>query len=226
MKIKKNFICSVEGCGKPHRARGFCNNHYSQKYAAKEFDIKNENFRNHPLYVIWWHRKSNGYLCKAWLNIETFIKDVSPKPDGEYFLVRLRNEPFGPDNFKWQEHLKRKEGESKKDWWARKRAARIAANPSMESDRNIKRKYNLTREQYNEKLKNQNFACAICEQNETSVDARTGTIKGLAVDHNHKTGKIRDLLCWRCNGTIGKINENLDLLEKMKAYLIKHLELN
>ena len=86
----------------------------------------------------------------------------------------------------------------------------------------LKRKYNLTREEYNKKLAAQNFSCSICGENEVSIDARTGTVKGLAVDHCHTTNKIRDLLCWRCNSVIGKVNESIDLLDKMKAYLIKH----
>lgn len=223
---KSKNLCSEEGCFNPVRSKGWCNKHYLRFYKKAEdynpLDKSFEDKRNHPLYIIWWQRKQDGYLCEAWLDFSVFVKDISPKPEGNYFLVRLRDAPFGPDNFKWQEHLKRKEGESKKDWYARKRQARIAANPSMESDRNIKRKYNLTREEYNTKLKNQNFACSICGEKEVSIDARTGTIKGLAVDHCHTTNKIRDLLCWRCNSVIGKVNESVELLKKMIVYLEKH----
>lgn len=74
----------------------------------------------------------------------------------------------------------------------------------------------------NEKLKLQNYVCAICEKPESSFDSRTNTLRRLAVDHCHTSGKIRDLLCWRCNGTIGKIEEDLELLHKMIKYLEKH----
>lgn len=217
-------LCSVEGCWLPVRTKGFCNNHYMMQYLynGRTEKLHSGKKRKHPFYTLWFERKQLKCLCDAWLNFDNFVKDISPKPEGEYFLIRIRNEPFGPDNFKWQEHLKRKEGESKKDWWARKRTARIEANPSMESDRNIKRRFGLTREQYNEILKSQNFSCAICENKETSVDPRTGTVKSLAVDHDHTTEKVRGLLCWRCNGTIGKVEENLELFDKMKSYLIKH----
>lgn len=216
-------ICSVEDCGKPIDSKGYCTNHYMRQYLyGRSNKINNGDKRNHPLYIIWWQRKNDGYLSEEWLDFKNFLRDVEPKPDGNYFLVRIRNEPFGPDNFKWQEHLKRKEDESKKDWWARKRAARIAANPAMESDRSIKRKYGLTRDQYNEKLKFQDFVCAICKEPETSVDPRTGTLKSLAVDHCHKHKGIRELLCNRCNITLGKINDDVDLLQKMIDYLNKH----
>src|SRR5690606_35285379 len=122
------------------------------------------------------------------------------------------------------EHLRKRNDESNREWWARKRAKRIELNPTLESDRNIKRKYGLTREDYNKKIESQNFKCEICGEKETEIDGRTNKPVLLAVDHNHKTGKIRDLLCWRCTSTIGRINEDLELTDKMKAYLIKHLD--
>jgi len=94
----------------------------------------------------------------------------------------------------------------------------------MESDRNIKRRFGLTRDQYNEKLKNQNYVCAICDQPETAVDGRTGTIKSLAVDHCHKYKGIRKLLCGRCNTTLGKVDDSTELLQSMINYLKKHGE--
>jgi len=217
-------ICSVENCGKPIDSKGYCRNHYMRQYLYGRLEkINTGDKRNHPLYHLWFERKQNRLLSDEWLDFKVFIDGISPKPDGNYCLLQIDgSKPFGPDNFRWQEFLKRKEGENKSDWWARKRAARIAANPAMESDRNIKRKYNLTREQYNEKLTNQNFSCAICGEKETTFDGRTGSFRNLAVDHNHITGEIRDLLCWRCNSTIGKIKEDIELLDKMKTYLIKH----
>ncbi len=220
--IKGN--CIIDGCEKSIKGHGYCSAHYQLWKRNKKAEKLTKEKRNHPFYIIWWQRKQDKELCEKWLNFTAFVQDISPKPEGNFLLVKLRNEPFGPDNFKWQEHLKRKETESKKEWHARKWAARQAANPSMESERNLKRKYGLTLIQYNELLKSQNNVCAICGKGETSVDARVGTTKKLAVDHCHKSGKIRGLLCWRCNGTLGKIDDSLDYLKKIEAYLIKHKE--
>lgn len=217
--------CCIENCNGKNELRGYCKYHYH--HLKNKGDLKKIQFgdkRNHPLYILWWQRKIDNYLCAKWLDFYEFVKDVSPKPEGNYLLVRLRNELFGPDNFKWQEHLKRKEGEANKDWWARKRVARIAANPSMESDRNIKRVFGLTRDSYNDLLKEQDGVCAICRKPETAIDGKTGTLKKLAVDHCHNSKKIRELLCWRCNGTLGKVNDNVELLQAMIDYLNKHKE--
>lgn len=42
------------------------------------------------------------------------------------------------------------------------------------------------------------------------------------VDHNHNTGKVRDILCNNCNRAIGYFNEDIDKMEKAINYLIKH----
>jgi hypothetical protein len=62
----------------------------------------------------------------------------------------------------------------------------------------------------------QNHLCHIC--NETNPDSS----RRLYVDHNHSTGKIRKLLCVRCNAAIGYVRERLDILEKIIEYLRDH----
>jgi len=216
-------VCKIWGCDNPLSAKGFCQYHYNKDRLERDPTVAKAGLRGHPFYHLWFERKSFDLLCDEWLQFQNFIDGVSPKPEGNYFLVRLDGtKPFGPNNFKWQEHLKRKKGELKKEWYARKWAARQAANPSMESDRNIKRNFGIDRKQYNEILKSQNNGCAICGKFETSINANTGTIKKLAIDHCHNSKKIRGLLCWRCNGTIGKVNDDIELLQKMINYLIKH----
>lgn len=216
--------CSVENCWRPVKGKGWCSKHYQQFYKSHETyrKISEANKRKHPLYIIWWQRKQDNLLCEEWLNFENFINDVGQKPDGNYFLVRLREGQFSHDNFEWKERLQRRPEESTKDWNARQRFARISANPSMESDRNLKRTYGLSRKEYNEILKSQNNGCAICGEKETSIEVKTGTTRSLAVDHCHNSQKIRGLLCWRCNGTLGKINDNVELLQSMINYLLKH----
>lgn len=225
--IKDENTCSVEGCWQTVKRKGWCGKHYQQLYkSALDYQARDKAFegekRKHPFYMLWFERKQNNILCENWLDFKSFIEGISPKPKGNFLLLQIDgSKPFGPDNFRWQEHLKKKPGETNKDWWARKRAARIFANPSMERDRNIKRKFNLTREQYEEKAKSQNYVCAICKEPETAT-SNSGSIKGLAVDHCHTTNKVRDLLCWRCNGTLGKVDDSIELLQAHIDYLIKH----
>lgn len=85
-------------------------------------------------------------------------------------------------------------------------------------DYNRKRKYGLDNVKYDIILKKQNGVCAICLKPET-YKHQSGKIKELAVDHNHKTGEVRGLLCSRCNITLGLVDDNLEILNVAIDYL-------
>lgn len=74
----------------------------------------------------------------------------------------------------------------------------------------LKSRYGITLEQYNNQLDIQNNKCAICG---------TKSEKSLAVDHCHTTGKVRGLLCLKCNTAIGKLNDDVILLQRAIEYL-------
>jgi hypothetical protein len=82
------------------------------------------------------------------------------------------------------------------------------------TDYNLKKAYGISSEQYQEKLKYQNYGCAIC--------GKKATTKALAVDHCHASGKIRDLLCSSCNTGLGVFYDNPELLNKAADYIRKH----
>lgn len=42
------------------------------------------------------------------------------------------------------------------------------------------------------------------------------------MDHNHKTGQVRGLLCDRCNLTIGALEDDAALLQKAIDYVVRH----
>lgn len=86
----------------------------------------------------------------------------------------------------------------------------------------MKAAYGITAEEYSSMLKAQNGACAICGQKETTVDPRTKKIYALSIDHDHKTGKVRDLLCRRCNAILGFLQDSRDLIPQFSKYLDKH----
>jgi hypothetical protein len=83
------------------------------------------------------------------------------------------------------------------------------------------RKVNINWTQYQQMFERQHGLCAICHKPETAefggVCGRG--IKRLAVDHDHNTGKIRGLLCQRCNNGIGQMDDNPDRLRAAAAYL-------
>ena len=92
-------------------------------------------------------------------------------------------------------------------------------NPDVARNNALKRKYNITLEDYNILLQEQNNCCKICKKEEIALDNNRNNIKPLAVDHCHNTGKVRSLLCSKCNIAIGLVNEDIDLLTIMIEYI-------
>lgn len=90
----------------------------------------------------------------------------------------------------------------------------------LNQKQHLQNTYLLTLEQYDKILESQNGVCAICKNKEISLDS-IGNIRKLAVDHNHTTGKIRGLLCNKCNRMIGFSNDNIQVLEQAIEYLTK-----
>lgn len=80
----------------------------------------------------------------------------------------------------------------------------------------LKKKYNLSYEQYLKILEVQGNKCAICK-NELGIDRNH-----IHVDHCHKTGKIRGILCRYCNSTLGYSKEDKNRLEACIEYLKIH----
>lgn len=77
----------------------------------------------------------------------------------------------------------------------------------------LKIRYGLTIEQYDQMRISQEHKCLICKRHESEFK------KVLFVDHNHKTGKIRGLLCATCNFAISYFDTNIELLHNAKKYL-------
>ena len=86
---------------------------------------------------------------------------------------------------------------------------------------NRNRNHNMVTDDYNKLLKLQNNLCAICGKPENRT--YNGKITALMVDHDHKTGKIRGLLCHHCNIILGHMRDELYLCDKVKEYLTQSL---
>ena len=85
----------------------------------------------------------------------------------------------------------------------------------------LKRNYGLTFEEFEAMLSDQDNCCAICKGTKTY-----GRHKRFTVDHSHKTGKIRGLLCHRCNTALGLVGDDIHILNTMIEYLESHEQAN
>lgn len=81
--------------------------------------------------------------------------------------------------------------------------------------KNLRDKYGLTLEMWEEMAEAQDHKCAICGTHRDELK------NNLAVDHNHTTGEVRGLLCYACNRGIGLLKDSAEVLNKAAAYLTR-----
>lgn len=85
--------------------------------------------------------------------------------------------------------------------------------PDQLRNSNLKYNFGITLKDFRELEAAQRGRCAVCKEPSDAT---------LCVDHDHKTGKIRGLLCRKCNAGIGQLNESSARLLKAAEYLKKH----
>lgn len=81
--------------------------------------------------------------------------------------------------------------------------------------RDLKKSFGITLEEFDRMVEKQNGICAICGN--ININGQR-----LCVDHNHKTGDIRKLLCHHCNRLLGCAKENVTILQSAINYLHDH----
>ncbi len=87
-------------------------------------------------------------------------------------------------------------------------------NPERQKAAKIKHTYGLSYEQYQHMLQSQSGCCDIC--------GGTNGDRPLHIDHDHLTGKVRALLCVRCNHMLGNARDSPNILRLGAKYLERH----
>lgn len=92
----------------------------------------------------------------------------------------------------------------------------VVCSSAYTHSRRLETTYGITAEDYARMLQDQGGKCAICDKKPVK--------RRLSVDHNHKTGAVRGLLCTRCNHKLlGSANEDVTILRRAADYLEKYL---
>jgi hypothetical protein len=192
--------CQIDGCTRPHKARGLCQTHYAQRLRGSDFSPIRSRVREKPPECIEdgcaEPVKSKG-LCK--MHYQRLLRHGHTR-------YRDRKKPAkrclidGCDNILYAKDLCHPHYTKQRKW----RAAGVDAT------------------RYQEMLREQGGVCAICGQTERHCDGLSGKLKDLAIDHDHVTGAIRALLCSACNTAIGLFNDDDALLAKAQSYVLYH----
>ena len=96
-------------------------------------------------------------------------------------------------------------------WWLKEhpetsqhRALRLIKH----NNNTLLKRYGLSLDQREQLKAEQSYRCGICFK-----------LKSLNIDHDHKTGKVRGMLCDRCNSLVSYFDENPELIINASIYL-------
>jgi len=169
-------------------------------------------------------------LCKLEHSLDAFTKNKSDPKGRNYECFECRN----TENYKNQNKLKRKIYYDKnrenilikhktpefKENNRRVEKIRYNKNKKKASESNrkklLKREYDITTEDYCNLLIQQEYRCKICSKHNDELKFN------LFVDHDHKTGLVRGLLCPICNTGLGMFKDNPEIIIKAYEYLVKY----
>lgn len=143
-------------------------------------------------------------MAKILRRAGTEIRDHGPKPAADY-----------------------RPGEVKcgvcKEWVPEKTYdGRVGACKKCARARWLKRTYGITPQHYDDMLVHQCGRCAVCRCEATHVrNTGTGNKRRtvLCVDHDHATGRVRGLLCSKCNQALGHLDDQVDWILKLHEYV-------
>lgn len=102
-----------------------------------------------------------------------------------------------------------------------RRRLRVAENPEQEKLNRrkwfIKHKFGITPEMREAMIISQDFKCAICFKEILDINS-----SDWAIDHNHLTDKLRQMLCRPCNSAIGLLKEDVLIFTSAIRYIERH----
>jgi hypothetical protein len=156
--------------------------------------------------------------CKTWKPIEWYAKSKAGHIGLSAVCKDCENEKARV-RYAEKDILSRRKG--KKSVYDKERRERLRAEgklkrqrPEAEREQRMKREYGITTKDYEAMVEAQNNECAICfasgEQERNSK---------LVIDHCHASGKVRGLLCNKCNLLLGHANDSIGQLEQAILYL-------
>ena len=110
--------------------------------------------------------------------------------------------------------------QERKEAYLAKRRARRKANPTGHRCAELRRLYGITFDQYEAMYEAQSGGCALCCTPLLLAGGASQELGDIAhVDHCHTTGKVRGLLCHKCNRGLGLFQDNKETLMRAIDYL-------
>ncbi len=214
----KSNRCKGPQCDRPTESRGLCKQHATQERRAGELWALTEDARSQRKRARW--------------------QKMSPDEKKQRLVVFHSWRQEGPRPEEWI----RRQAESARATWARKKGEAVQL-PNRECKncgdeftpqsgghwtctaecRSLGyrvRRYGITMQRYQQLLAEQGGGCALCGV----VGRGWARGAGVHIDHCHKTGKVRGLLCGDCNTAIGRFGDDPAKLRRAAEYLERAIE--
>ena len=158
--------------------------------------------------------------CKTWKDFNCFSKSKVGVGGLQSVCKECSNELARIRYNTNAEFYRNKRRDAKREY-DRQRYAKMLAegrkpskDPIKEKTRYLMRNYGLTVKEYLALLEAHNHQCAICGASESDRNN-----KKLVIDHCHQSGKVRGILCHKCNLVLGNANDLIGTLEQAIIYL-------
>lgn len=205
--------CTVEGCPKPQKANGLCNGHNERRRLGKPLEGPLQRYA-----------LQDPVLAEAGLRACNMCNVVKPIEDFyiNQWYCRVCSTAQATAYKKAHPEWNREQAKLYRDRYPEKKQEQTKAwrshNPEYRRKYTLKTVYNLTPEQVEKMLAEQGSVCAVCG---TDKPGGPRTAKTWTVDHDHETGRVRGLLCTRCNRALGLLRDDPMVLRAAIAYLEK-----
>lgn len=205
MPSRLHDFCTVDGCGRKHKSRGYCQTHYMQfrRDGRVTTPVINTRVRVKPDHCI----------------VEGCDKPVKGKGlCGMHWARKLRH-----GHTRYAERTKPPKictWPACENWLY----ASGFCHRHYIKVRTYKKGHGLEAAQTLALLTSHGPTCDICDGLQTTRNRASSDVHDLYLDHHHGTGKLRGLLCNNCNRALGMFKDSAELLRKAAAYLDKHSE--
>ena len=100
-----------------------------------------------------------------------------------------------------------------KDCFKARVTKRYQSDPDRINDLRACAVYGITIDQLTDMRKQANGICQACER------PGEGQFKRLVIDHDHETGKVRGLICQKCNTVLGLVKDNINTLQNLAQFI-------